>query len=271
MNVGSLLPRHARYRGGHLALVCGDTRLTFAEFGGRVNRVANALLALGLSKGDKVAVVMPNCVEVLEIYWAAIQVGLVLVPLSPLLRGPAFVTLLADSHTSAVITSHDLAAELDTIRGQMTAIRDDRWIAIGLEPTAGYQSYDALKDAQPATAPPVVEVDGSDLFNIIYSSGTTGSPKGIVHTHDIRGMYCALFASAFRFTPESVVMHAGSLVFNGAFVTLMPALFLGATYVLLPRFDAEEFIEIVERERVTHVMMVPSQILAVMNAPNFSP
>ena len=88
MNVGSLLPRHARYRGEHLALVCGDTRLTFAELGARVNRLANALLALGLTKGDKLAVVMPNCLEVLETYWAAIQIGLVLVPLSPLLRGP---------------------------------------------------------------------------------------------------------------------------------------------------------------------------------------
>jgi len=271
VNIGSLLPRHARYRTDHLALVCGDMRLTFAELGGRVNRVANALLSLGLAKGDKVAVVMPNCIEVLEIYWAAIQVGLVLVPLSPLLRGPAFVTLLADSHTSAVITSHGLAAELDTIRGEMTAIREDRWIAIGTEPTPGYRSYDALTAMQSADAPAVVGIAGDDLFNIIYSSGTTGSPKGIVHTHDIRGMYCTLFASAFRFTPESVVLHAGSLVFNGAFVTLMPALFLGATYVLQQRFDAVEFIETVERERVTHVMMVPSQILAVMNAPNFAP
>ena len=269
MNVGSLLPRHARYRSEHLALVCGDTRLTYSELGSSVNRAANALLALGLGKGDKIAVVMPNCLEVLEVYWAAIQVGLVLVPLSPLLRGPALATLLMDSHSCAVITSHDLAVELDRIRGEMRGIGDERWIAVGSDPTPGYQSYDALTAAQPADAPPTVEIEGSHPFNIIYSSGTTGTPKGIVHTHDIRAMYCTLFAAAFRMTPESVILHAGSLVFNGAFVTLMPALFLGATYVLQQRFDAVDFIETVERERVTHVMMVPSQILAVMNAPNF--
>lgn len=271
MNVGSLLPRHARYRSEHLALVCGDTRVTFAQLGAKVTRVANAFLALGLRKGDKLAVVMPNRVEVLEVYWAAIQVGLVLVPLSPLLRGPALASLLLDSHSVAVITSHELAAELDTIRRDVPAMHQERWIAVGDEPTPGYKSYDALVAAQSPEMAAPVEIEGSHPFNIVYSSGTTGTPKGIVHTHDIRAAYCSLFAAAFRVQPESVVMHAGSLVFNGAFVTLMPALFLGTTYVLLTRFDAMEFIETVAREKVTHVMMVPSQILSVMNAPNFSP
>jgi long-chain acyl-CoA synthetase len=79
-----------------------------------------------------------------------------------------------------------------------------------------------------------------------------------------------MFAGSYRFTPESVVMHAGSLVFNGAFVTLMPAWFLGCTYILQKRFDPVAVIETVRKEKVTHVMMVPSQIVAVMNAPNFS-
>jgi long-chain acyl-CoA synthetase len=271
VNIGSLLPRHARYRGEHLALVCGETRLTYGALARRVNRLANVFLSLGLTKGDKIAVVMPNCLEVLETYWAAIQIGLVLVPLSPLLRGPALAALLRDSDSVAVVLGDGMADELDVVRAELPSIEAERYIKIDGALRKGFQDYRSLVEAQSESAPPFVPIENDDLFNIVYSSGTTGTPKGIIHTHHIRAMYCALFASTWRMTPESVVMHAGSLVFNGAFVTLMPALFLGTTYVLQARFDAVEFIETVERETVTHVMMVPSQIIAVMNAKNFAP
>ena len=100
MNVGALLSRHARYRANHLAVVCGAHRLTFRQLADRVNRLANALAAIGLRKGDKLAIVLPNGIELLEAYRAAAQLGLVSVPLSPLLRGEGLVSLLREDTMS---------------------------------------------------------------------------------------------------------------------------------------------------------------------------
>ena len=105
MDIGALLPRHARYRPDHLAVVFEDHRLTFRTFNARVNRLANALLADGLTKGDKVATVLPNCLEQIEVYWAAAKTGLVAVPMSPLLQESGLASLLENSDSALVIST----------------------------------------------------------------------------------------------------------------------------------------------------------------------
>ena len=270
MDIGALLPRHARYRPDHLAVVFEDHRLTFREFNARVNRLANALLAAGLAKGDKIATVLPNCLEQLEVYWAAAKTGLVAVPMSPLLQASGLVSLLDNSDSALVVSTAEFAGVLERVRGALPTIREDRWVLTdGARP--GFHAYGDLVAKAPESEPPDPGLAGTDPYNIIYSSGTTGEPKGIVHTHDVRAGYCTLFASAFRMTPESVCLHAGSIVFNGAFLDLMPWMYLGCTYILHPAFDAGRVIEEVERSRVTHMVMVPAQIIALLNHPAFTP
>ena len=270
MDIGALLPRHARYRPDHLAVVFEGHRLTFRQFNARVNRLAHALLAAGLTKGDKVATVLPNCLEQLEVYWAAAKTGLVVVPMSPLLQESGLASLLANSDSTLVISTAALAPVLDRVRDRLPGIHAERWILIdGARP--GFRGYHDLVASAPESEPPEAALVATDPYNIIYSSGTTGEPKGIVHTHEVRAGYCTLFASAFRMTPESVCLHAGSIVFNGAFLDLMPWMHLGGTYILHPAFDAGRVIEEVERSRVTHMVMVPSQIIALLNHPAFAP
>ncbi len=272
MNIGSLVTRHARYRGDHTALVVGERRLTYRQLNARVNAMANAMLAAGLGKGDKLATVLPNCLELMVAYWAAAKTGIVIVPLSPLLQDAGLATLLTDSDTALVIGDASFADTFERIRGGLTAIAGDRYVLVG-EGAAkpGYRGYGDFVAGASEDEPPDAGLGDDDIYNIMYSSGTTGLPKGIVHNHYVRAMYCMLFAQAWRMTPESVVLHAGSIVFNGAMVDLMPWMFVGGTYVLHQAFDAERVIADIEKEGVTHIIMVPAQIIAVLDSPSFDP
>jgi len=271
MNLGMLFARHARYRPDHTAVVFNDKRLTYLELNQNINKLANSMASLGIKKGAKVATVLPNCLELFETYWAAAKVGAVVVPMSTLLMEGALRSLLNDADAEMIITNQAFAKTINAVKPDLPDLRPGCCLTVDDAYVEGFQDYHSLKNAEKDSEPDVSLVNGDDPFNIMYSSGTTGLPKGIVHTHDIRIAYGTSFATAFRVAPESVTLHAGAIVFNGAFVDLMPTVFQGATYVLLPQFDPIEYIECIHKEKVTHVMMVPAQIIAMLNAPNFDP
>ena len=268
LELASVVSYHARYRSDATAVVFEDERLTWSAFGARVARCANVLRELGVGKGDRVVTALRNCRALIETYWACPSIGAILVPSSPLLTSAGLANLLRDCRPACVVTNRALLPALREAQ-RAAALPPGGVLVVDASDTDAIDYEAATARASHALAP--AEVTPDDVFNIMYTSGTTGDPKGIVHTHFIRAMYALLMGAAWRMTPESVVLHTGAIVFNGAFVTLMPSFYLGGTYVFHRQFDAAHAIETIERERVTHVMLVPSQIIAILNAPQLRP
>jgi len=269
MNIGKILSHHARFRADHTALICDDQRLTYSELNLSVDRIAQAIHAAGICKGDKVATLLPNCRELWELYWAIAKLGAVSVPLSPLLRDHGLQNLLNNADTALLVTTKSVAIHLDPIFDTLRLRRSDVWL-IDNEEHPHYDSFYRHKTRAPDTELPDADIRPEDPYNIIYSSGTTGDPKGIVHTHRVRAAYMTLFSSYYRMTPECVVLHSGSIVFNGAFLTIMPVMFLGGTFILHRKFDVADTVRTIEQEKVTHTMLVPSQIVAALQHPDFN-
>ena len=277
--MGSLPSRHARYRPHHTAVVIAprgreehEIRLTWREFDTYVNRCANVLASLGVARGDRVATVLPNSLVLLA--------DLLGVREARRRRRAAVAAPQRDRPRVARRRCHAFRRHRgerpagDAGRGARPAATAaaTKWVLHDATPDderAGYLALGPLL-AGASEAEPGVAVQPGDLWTLMYTSGTTGMPKGIQHTHFIRAMYAARMGT-WRMTPESVVLHSGSIVFNGAMTTMLPAFALGATFVIERVFDAEAVIATIERERVTHTMLVPSQIIAILNAKGFDP
>ena len=261
LHIGGLVAHHARYRPRARALQFDGQWRDWAELDRRANRLAHALRGAGVQHGDRVATVLSNCVELIDVYWACARMGAVAVPLSPLLMESGLATLLDDALPVAVF--HCPATEAATVAACARQASVRACFGIGAP-------YVAFTSGQPATAL-CATIAPDDLVNIMYTSGTTGLPKGIALSHRVRAHYATLLANAWRMDAASVALHTGALVFNGAFVTLLPSLLMGGAFILHPHFDAAAFVDTVAREGVTHTMLVPSQIAAVLDLPGLDP
>jgi long-chain acyl-CoA synthetase len=251
-----------------LALVTPEgEELSAARLLGRANQVVHGLRDAGLSTGDVVAVVLPNCVEMVEVYLAALQAGWYLVPINHHLVGPEIAYIVSDSGAKVFI-GHERFAEACTIATDEAGIPPEGRFAVGT--IEGFRSFGQMRDAQSTDLP-----DDRTLGDVMnYTSGTTGQPKGVRRAlmgvspeEGALGLCGILFL--FGIQPRQDNVHyLGSPLYHTAVLRFSSAsLHLGHSVVMVDKWDASEMLELIERYRITHSHMVPTQFHRLLALP----
>ena len=262
ITIPDILSSHGKFRRYQEAVVCGDVRRCWGDFNDQINCVANALLGAGVQRGDRVAVMMGNSVEMLEVMFGIVKAGACVVPLSGLLTGPQLVTLLNDSGATWAFATPDFIERLTPCVADLQYLPPAcRVVVHGQAP--GWKAFRDWLAGSTATPPPVV-YGHEDSFNIIYSSGTTGLPKGIVQSHRARVHWAVSNAIEMGFGDRSRALTTTSLYSNGTWLMMLPVLFSGGTCVVMPAFDPKAFLRTVQAEQITHTFMVPAQYIALL-------
>jgi long-chain acyl-CoA synthetase len=244
----------------------GET-VTYGALECRANRAAHAFRALGLVRGDTVAMACENRAEFLDVYWATQRSGLTLVPLSTRLKTSEIAYIVADSGAMLLMISAEMA---DTAR-ELVAIRAD---ISGLEQIVAIDPIDALPEwtALCSAQPDGPIADESIGGRMVYSSGTTGQPKGIrfplANGSPVQPSPAAqLFGRLYRLGAETVYLSPAPLYHSAPMGFTTSVQSLGGTVVLMPKFDPELFLQAVEQWRVTAVMMVPTMFIRLLKLP----
>lgn len=260
MNFLDFCAHNATWRSTEIAVQCGSSSTTWGSLVERAKRVGSAIASCG-GRESKVAVLASNSVTYIEILLGAWLGGGVLVPLSPLLNAEAVRLALVDSQSSVLFVSRSLAATVASILPQLESAGRRTLVSLDFfEP--GFVPYEEFIERGACAVGTPLRVE--DAAAIIYSSGTTGSPKGIVHTLAGRTMLALGMAVELQINRAGVVLATTSLASNATWLVALPALLTGARLVLTSGFSPEAFLDLVERESVSHTFLVPAQLSRIV-------
>jgi len=245
-----LLARARRLFPDRVGVIDGDQRWTYAQYAARCDRLAHALVGLGVQPGDRVAWLCGNTHELLEAYYGVLLAGGVLLPLNIRLAADELRFCMDDAGARLLFRHPD---QVELAHPGTTVVLD--------------ASYEELLASQPSTMPPPIDVDESAPAELFYTSGTTGDPKGVVLTH--RNLYLHAIHSALTngLAGDDVILHTIPLFHVNGWGTPHYVTGLGGQHVLLPRFDAGEVLRLVEQHRVTRLFLVPTMVQSLLTHP----
>lgn len=244
---------HATTRPDHPAIICGARRINWGDFGARVDAVAATLAKLGTGPGDVVSAVAASSVDYAVLWAAVLRLRATIAPLAPSSTAEQIAAMVHDSGAPLVFT--DAAARADFAAALLDVIIID------------LDDLDSWIDPA-AELPPLAPLDPESAFNIIYSSGTTGTPKGIIQSSAMRSLHIT-GAKALGYSEDAITLLSTPLYSNTTLVSFLPTLAWGGTAVLQPKFNSGEWLKLAEKHAATHTMLVPVQYRRLLADPAF--
>ena len=269
LNLGEIVAAHARLQPRKIGARDSRRALTFEQWNKRACQLANALLGLGLKKGDRVALLVYNRVEWMEIYVAMAKAGLVAVPVNFRLVAPEIKYIAEHCDARAFIVEDELVKSVQGLRGEVATPAAGAWIHLGASAPAGWTDYEALI-AGAADTEPDVAVKPTDTWALMYTSGTTGKPKAAIRNHQGSALMSLVTAFDMGLTVDDTALmvmpmcHANSLNFACTFT------YIGATVVVDDRksFDPEAFLATIASQHVTFTSLVPTHYIMTLGLPD---
>ena len=258
---------HARSQPQALALVHDGSSQTWSEYSAKANRIANRLLELGIGRGGRVALLGKNSAHYAEMMAGILTAGAAFVPLPSMVTASTLFAIIEDCEPQLLFVDRHHSQLLAELLELAPDGFSNRVICLDFQhgdlPQAA-DWYATASDEYPAVA-----IEGADVFCVMYSSGTTGVPKGIILSHDTRVKQARTMV-ALEFNVDATNLIGTPLYSLGALSTWMPAIYGGACNVLFEKFDAGEYLELIQQHRVSHLLLVPVQFERLLARPDFT-
>lgn len=249
-----------------VAIVFEGERYTFSQLNERVNRLANGLLNLGVSKGDRVALLQVNCSQCVETYFAVAKIGAIYVPLNFRVKEDELTYMLNSAEASTLLVGERYFSLADSMRPNVSTLHN--YISIGKE----YNGMLCYKDVILSSSDKGVttEIDDNDTTILMYTAGTTGFPKGVMLSHNSFAIYVLENVPPADPVSEERNILTVPLYHVAGIQAVMAAIYGGRTLVMERQFEPKEWMELVEKEKANRAMMVPTMLKQLLDHPDFS-
>lgn len=268
LNLGQILPVNAKKFPNKVAFKDASKELTFPEYNSRTNKLANGLIKMGFQKGDRLSVLLQNHIEFAEIYAAAAKAGIVVNPINWRLVGKEIQYIVDNAESKAFIVGEQFIEGVNTIKSKLPKITAENYISIGSKSFEGYIDYEQVV-GNGEDVMPEVEVTPKDTWILLYTSGTTGVPKGVLRSHESYIAFFLINEVDYGFDEHDyglIIMpfcHVNSTFYSYVFTYIGGGVYIHREF----DFNPVEVFEIIDREKITFTSLIPTHYALMLAVP----